>query len=296
MAEIIQEYIGKYFTLKNTDENTICKSASLLSLPYLLKLKVENESSFLQENINGFRPISKVQKSNTEINLFFQYVDGKTLDKHCDELIDIKNKLKLCIAIVKQLAKVHSQEIIHLNINTKHILIENNTNNIYFISNGLAKQAHQKTAEDAKLLYTLTDPDFIAPEQTGRINKEVSYTSDIYSLGVVFYRIFTNQLPFNSKEGAAKIHAHIAIKPNAPSQISETPDMLSELIMKMLNKDTESRYQSADGILYDLEIIFNQWQLNGIINKFELGLNDFSGTLRISNQLFGRDVVEILKN
>jgi serine/threonine protein kinase len=101
--------------------------------------------------------------------------------------------------------------------------------------------------------------------------------------------LFTSKLPFGSKEGSSKIHAHIALTPRSPSDMVDIPKIISDLILKMLEKDIQTRYQSATGVLYDLELILNGLQRKGIAPSFELGTNDSSGVLRFSDELYGRE-------
>jgi serine/threonine protein kinase len=114
------------------------------------------------------------------------------------------------------------------------------------------------------LIFSEANYDFIAPEQTGRISTDIGYYTDIYSLGVVFYWLFTGKLPFGSKEGLSKIHSHIALTPEKPSEIVSMPRIVSDLIMKMLEKDIQSRYHSAVGVLFDLEQILNSLLRKGV--------------------------------
>lgn len=269
-------------------KNQVIKKASLSSLSQIAYLKILNEASFAGESIRGFRKVLSSESNNTEINLDLQYIDGLNLTEQDLTALSHKEKIDLCIAILKCLSEVHQQQIVHLNLNPSHILIEKNTAKIYFISLGLATRIQKKIAVQSKLIFSEADHDFIAPEQTGRIGADIGYYTDIYSLGVVFYLLFTGVLPFTSKSGVSKIHAHIALSPKSPSEISDCPVVISNLIMKMLEKDIQNRYHSADGVLFDLDVISNSLKEKGAVEDFELGRNDSSGELNFSDQLYGR--------
>ena len=131
---------------------------------------------------------------------------------------------------------------------------------------------------------------YISPEQTGRMNRAVDYRSDIYSLGVTLYELFTGQLPFEAADAMEMIHAHIAMQPIAPQQIdAEIPGVLSEIILILLAKNAEDRYQSLRGLGADLIRCLDQLQHKQTIESFTLREDDFSGRLQISQKLYGRE-------
>src|SRR5690606_36779361 len=163
------------------------------------------------------------------------------------------------------------------------------TNEVFFISLGLATRIKRKISIERRMVFLEANYDFISPEQTGRISTDIGFYSDIYALGIIFYWIFVNQLPFESKVGVAKIHAHIALTPKHPSEFAKIPTVLSDLIMKMMEKDVQSRYHSAQGVLYDLEMILYSVQQELDIEGFLLGTQDFSGLLLFTDQLYARE-------
>jgi predicted ATPase/class 3 adenylate cyclase len=284
---------SKLFTIeipqKGDDEGVLVKRTSQFGLPQIALLKIENEASFVDEEVVGFRKVRALEKNDSELLLKLQYIEGLTLAEYSLHAQQLEEKLQLCVNIAKRLARVHNQQVVHLNLNPRHVLIEQTTNEIYFISLGSATHAERKMVIHNKLLYSEADPDYISPEQTGRISTDISYSSDIYSLGVIFYELFTDRLPFGSKTGAAKIHAHIALSPEVPHLISQMPEVLSDLIMKMLEKDVNVRYNSVNGVLHDLEKMLSEYQEKGKVKRFKLGENDSSGLIRFTNNLFGRE-------
>lgn len=271
------------------EQNFVIKKATLSSLSQIDYLKSGNEASFVGESVEGFRKVLGSENNSSELNLKLQFIKGQSLREYNAVPLSIIDKLKLCIAITKRLAEIHRQEIVHLNLNPDHILIESGTNRIFFISLGLATHIQRKMGVQSRLIFSEADNDFIAPEQTGRISTAIGYYTDIYSLGVIFYWLFTDTLPFESKVGPSKIHAHIALTPQNPIDIADLPKIISDLILKMLEKDVQSRYHSAAGVSFDLELILNSFQRKGIAVAFELGTNDTSGVLRFSDELYGRE-------
>lgn len=273
----------------NLSNSFVSKKILLSTLSQIEALKASNEATFSGLSIPGFRDVLESENTGTELNLKLQFIKGQTLKELLSNQISISEKVQICIAIVKKLDEVHRKEFVHLNLNPEHILIEEETNTIFFISLGLATRIKRKIGIERRLVFFEADYDFIAPEQTGRISADIGFYTDIYALGIIFYWIFTKQLPFESKEGAAKIHAHIALTPKQPIELSKIPQVLSDLIMKMIEKDVQNRYHSTQGVLYDLDMILYSIQKDLDIDGFLLGTQDSSGLLMFSDQLYARD-------
>jgi len=130
---------------------------------------------------------------------------------------------------------------------------------------------------------------YMSPEQTGRMNREVDYRSDFYSLGVLFYHLLTGTLPFNANDSLELAHCHIARRPVPPRQVNMTiPESLSLIVMKLLAKSPDDRYQSAHGIESDLRWCLEQVEDEGEIKPFALGRQDISERFTIPGKLYGR--------
>lgn len=285
---------GKFFDILHSDsfleQNIAFKRASQLSISQVALMKSNNEASFIGQHIDGFRKVLGSEGDNAEICLKVQFVHGQTLRQFAASKPDFEEKLGVCIAICKRLAEVQRQDMVHLNLNPDHIIIEKGTHRIYFISLGMACKIKGKIGLQHRLTFSEADQDYIPPEQTGRIGASIGFYTDIYSLGAVFYWLFATQSPFEFKEGAAKIHAHIALTPRNPAETVDIPLALADIILKMLEKDLQNRYHSAIGVLHDLEEVLHQLESRGVAQTFELGTNDASGVLRTTDQLFGREV------
>ncbi|PZX61159.1 putative ATPase [Algoriphagus ratkowskyi] len=267
----------------------VSKNILLSTLSQIESLKANNEAAFFSLSIPGFRKILACENNGTELNLKLQYIKGQTLKELLTKKLTIGEKVQICIDLVKQLKEVHRKEFVHLNLTPEHILIEDETSQVFFISLGLATRIKRKIGIEKRLVFFEADYDFIAPEQTGRISADIGFYTDIYALGIIFYWIFAKQVPFESKEGAAKIHAHIALTPKQPIELSKIPQVLSDLIMKMIEKDVQNRYHSTQGVLYDLEMILYSIQKELDIDGFLLGTQDSSGLLMFSDQLYARE-------
>ncbi len=198
--------------------------------------------------------------------------------------------LKLAIRATDILEEIHKQHIIHKDINPTNLVFNPTTEVLKIIDFGISTQLSRQ-------VMTLKNPNilegtlaYMSPEQTGRMNRALDYRTDFYSLGVTFYELFTGQLPFESTDAMKLIHCHIAKQPTPPVEVNpDVPTAISNLIMKLLEKTAEARYQSTWGIKTDLENCLNQFSQNGSIENFQLANADISDRFQIPQKLYGRD-------
>ncbi|MDM8562974.1 AAA family ATPase, partial [Candidatus Marithioploca araucensis] len=198
--------------------------------------------------------------------------------------------LKLAIRATEILGGIHKQHIIHKDINPTNLVFNPTTGVLKVIDFGISTQLSRQ-------VMTLKNPNilegtlaYMSPEQTGRMNRALDYRTDFYSLGVTFYELFTGQLPFKSTDAMKLVHCHIAKQPTPPVEVNpDVPTAISNLIMKLLEKTAEARYQSTWGIKTDLENCLNQFSQNGSIEIFQLANADISDRFQIPQKLYGRD-------
>jgi predicted ATPase/nitrogen-specific signal transduction histidine kinase len=139
---------------------------------------------------------------------------------------------------------------------------------------------------------------YASPEKLGMFNRQVDFRSNFYSLGIIFYEMLIGQPPVKTRDPNELTSFHIGTVPVPPAKISPLiPNVVSDIVMKLINKSAEDRYQSVSAIVDDLEYCIDQFHNNGIISPFELGKNDIPHTLCISQKLFGRnDDIEVIIN
>jgi len=208
-------------------------------------------------------------------------------------LVDL---LELALGIAEALWQVHRNYIIHKDINPTNIILNTKTRELKLIDFGsstvLSKEEISFSAPNI-LEGTLA---YISPEQTGRMNRPVDYRTDFYSLGVTLYQLATGRLPFQTEDTMAMIHCHIAREPEPPAEVDiGIPTALSDLILKLMAKKAEDRYQTVYGLKADLERCLAQIREKGSITPFPLGEADISDQLILSDRLYGReDQVEVL--
>ncbi|MBP5971891.1 AAA family ATPase [Brasilonema sp. CT11] len=203
--------------------------------------------------------------------------------------------LKLGIKIAEILGTIHTANVIHKDINPSNIVLNPVTGQLKIIDFGISTLITRSNP-------TLKNPNvlegtfaYISPEQTGRMNRSLDYRTDFYSLGVTFYELLTGKLPFETNDALELVHCHIAQHPIPPHQLVEgkgsiaIPKTVSDIVMKLMGKTAEERYQSAWGLKADLEKCLQQLQTTGNIEPFSLGSTDISDNFQIPQKLYGRE-------
>ncbi|MEM7712787.1 MAG: AAA family ATPase [Cyanobacteria bacterium P01_A01_bin.68] len=198
--------------------------------------------------------------------------------------------LEIACQITDSLAQIHAAQVIHKDINPSNIVFNPVTRQLKIIDFGISTKLgseHTLLSSPNTLEGTLA---YISPEQTGRMNRSLDYRTDFYSLGVTLYELFTCQLPFSAGDAMELIHCHLAKQPISPHEInSQIPQMISGIIMKLMAKTAEERYQSVWGIKVDLENCLQQLKKYEYITNFDLGLEDISNQFNIPQKLYGRE-------
>jgi PAS domain S-box-containing protein len=198
--------------------------------------------------------------------------------------------LRLAIDLTDILGKIHAANIIHKDINPGNIVLNPDTGVVKIIDFGIATRFN-RTNPTFKSPHVLEGTlAYLSPEQTGRMNRSLDYRTDFYSLGVTFYELLTGQLPFPTTDILELVHCHIAKPPVPPHALNATiPKPVSEIILKLMAKNAEERYQSAWGIKADLELCVEQLTETGQIDNFQLALHDVCDQFQIPQKLYGRD-------
>ncbi|MBD2516064.1 AAA family ATPase [Nostoc sp. FACHB-973] len=242
-------------------------------------------------NADGIIKAYSLERYQNSLVMFLEDFGGSSLKILISERqFVLEEFLTIALKITESLATIHNANIIHKDINPSNIVYNPETGQVKIIDFGISTrlpQENQTIRNPNQLEGTLA---YIAPEQTGRMNRGIDYRSDFYSLGVTFYQLLTNQLPFETTEPMELVHCHIAQQPDAPHQrILSIPLMVSNIVMKLLAKIQEERYQSARGLKADLENCLYQLQTLGKIKHFSLGRQDISEKFQISQKLYGRE-------
>src|SRR5262249_3022417 len=183
---------------------------------------------------------------------------------------------------------MHRRGIIHKDVKPAHFMVDAGTGHARLTGFGIASRVpreRQRPEPPEALAGTLA---YMAPEQTGRMNRSIDSRSDLYALGVMLYRMLTGALPFAATEPTACVHCHIARQPVAPRDRVDVPAPVSAVVMKLLAKTGEDRYQTAIGLAHDLRRCLTQWNAERRVDDFPIGERDTPDRLLIPETLYGR--------
>ncbi|MEG5159240.1 AAA family ATPase [Microcoleus sp. AT3-A2] len=204
--------------------------------------------------------------------------------------------LEIGIQITDILHGLYRHRVIHKDIKPANVLIHPETKQIKLIDFSIASLLPRETQEIQHPNVLEGTLAYISPEQTGRMNRGIDYRTDFYSLGAIFYELLTGKLPFECDDPMELVHCHIAKQPPAINS-KEIPQVISDMVMKLMAKNAEKRYQSALGLKHDLERCLQQCQETGKIEIFELGTRDVCDRFLIPEKLYGRETeVQTLLN
>lgn len=231
-------------------------------------------------------------EDNEHMVLVLEDIAGKSIKEYLKEnTFTSDDFFQIALAITSGLVAIHRGNIIHKDINSHNLILVPGAKTVKIIDFDISSTFDIKVAylgNPGNIQGTLS---YISPEQTGRMNRRVDQRSDFYSLGVTFYEMLTGRLPFPYNDPMELVHAHLARLPQAPVELNkQIPLSLSQLVLKLLAKNAEDRYQSAEGLKYDLETmaaLVRTKEKDGI--GFCLGTRDFPGKLQIPEKLYGRD-------
>ncbi|ARJ65153.1 hypothetical protein WV31_05510 [Magnetospirillum sp. ME-1] len=203
---------------------------------------------------------------------------------------EVARLVRLSVAVARSLGNIHAAGLFHKAVTPDHILIDENRRSALFTGFGSASALRREQRHSEMAGPLSGSVVYMAPEQTGRMNRSVDSRCDLYSLGVILYELFTGLRPFAASDPMEWVHCHIARRAAPPHERSVgVPPQISAIIMKLLAKTAEDRYQTADGLAADLERCLANWSADGRVTEFPLGQDDHSGLLSIPERLYGRE-------
>ncbi|MCB1191291.1 MAG: AAA family ATPase [Leptospiraceae bacterium] len=223
--------------------------------------------------------------------LVIEDIGGNSLKDYIESgSIAIEDFLRISIEIAEILGFIHRKKVIHKDIKPSNIVLNANKKITRVIDFGISTRLSKEET-------TLSSPNvlegsiqYISPEQTGRMNRSVDYRTDFYSLGITFYEILTGELPFFSEDLLELIHFHLAKSPEPPNQKNpKIPKIISDIILKLMEKTAENRYQSAEGLSFDLERCLQELKEKNQIEEFPIGEKDIKSEFSIPQKLYGRE-------
>ena len=212
----------------------------------------------------------------------------RVLERDREQPLDLARLLRLAINLATALGHAHQRGLIHKDVKPENVLVDD-AGHVWLTGFGIASRLPRERQAPAPPEIIAGTLAYMSPEQTGRMNRSMDTRSDLYSLGVTLYQMLTGVLPFAAADPLEWVHCHIARQPVAPADRRAVPEPLSAIIMRLLAKNAEERYQTAAGLEADLRRCLSEWQSHGRIDPFPLGTDDSSDRLLIPEKLYGRE-------
>jgi predicted ATPase/signal transduction histidine kinase/GAF domain-containing protein len=272
--------------------------------PVVVKVLAEEYPSFTklvqfrnQYTVTKNLPLSGIVRSldlvpwGNSYALVMEDVGGLSLAHYLQRhSLTLEDVLDIAVQLSDIFHDLHQQRVIHKDIKPANILIHPDSKQVKLIDFSIASLLPKETQALQSPQGLEGTLGYLAPEQTGRMNRGIDYRTDFYGLGVSLYQLLTGQLPFTSQDPLELIHAHMAQMPVAVDQLNpDVPAMVGAIVAKLMAKNAEDRYQSAWGLKHDLERCLFQWKEQGEITEFELGQRDISDRFLIPEKLYGRE-------
>ena len=257
--------------------------------PYILD-RLAHEYGLKDELDNSWavRPLELVREHGRTM-LVLEDPGGEPLGRLLGAPMELERFLRLALSIATALGKAHQRGLVHKDIKPANIFVNTANGNVRLTGFGIASRLpreRQALEPPETIAGTLA---YMAPEQTGRMNRSIDSRSDLYSLGVTFYQMLTGALPFTASDPIEWVHCHTARQPLPPSKrLATVPVAVSQIVMKLLAKTPEERYQTAGGVERDLRRCLTDWEAHGRIDDFPLGRRDTPDRLVIPETLYGR--------
>ncbi|QNI30488.1 sigma 54-interacting transcriptional regulator [Alloacidobacterium dinghuense] len=213
---------------------------------------------------------------------------NRILEQDREQPLDLARFLRLAINLATALGHAHQRGLIHKDVKPENVLVDE-AGCVWLTGFGIASRLPRERQAPAPPEIIVGSLAYMSPEQTGRMNRSMDTRSDLYSLGITLYQMLSGGLPFAAADPLEWVHCHIARQPVPPTDGRNIPKPLSDLIMKLLAKNPEERYQTAAGLEADLRRCLTDWQSHGRIDSFPLGTDDASDRLLIPEKLYGRE-------
>ena len=256
--------------------------ASLEQLTHEYSLRSELDSRW------AVRPI-EISHASGHLMLVLEDPGGEPLDRLIQGPMEIGQFLRVGIGLASALGRLHERALIHKNVKPANVLVDSALQRVWLTGFGIASRIpreRQAPLPPETIAGTLA---YMAPEQTGCMNRSIDSRTDLYSLGVVLYEMLTGTLPFAASNPMEWVHCHVATQPVSPRALgANTPFSVAAIIVKLLAKTAEERYQTAGGVQRDLRRCLDQWDALRRIDEFPLGQHDTPEQLLIPETLYGR--------
>ncbi len=287
-----------YRAIRHSDNQPVILKWLKAEFPSATQLaRYQHEYELLSQlQLPGIIQVYHLEKTRDHLFLVLEDFGGDALNVWLTRRsLTLTDWLPIAIQMADSLGQLHAAQVIHKDVNPNNIVWNPATGQLKLIDFGIATRLPRETLalqNPNQLEGTLP---YLSPEQTGRMNRMLDYRTDLYSLGATFYELFTGRLPFETTDAMELVHCHLAKQPVPPHQVNvNIPPVISHLILRLLAKAAEERYQSAWGVKADLAKILENLtdpNLTGLedLSGFELGQHDFSDQFHLPQKLYGRE-------
>lgn len=286
---------GKYLIyrgVRESDQKPVFIKTFESSRPLLEEIaRIKNEYQILKSlDSPYFIKAYALEEMNNNFFLILEDTQEATLDKMIrSQPPSMEENLLIAISLSKALAEMQQKDIIHRDIQPENIWVDPTDFSIKLAGFSYATKTPKQTLAVKNLSLHESTLAYMSPEETGRTNTPVDYRTDFYSFGVTLYKMFTHKLPFQGLDSLELVYAQIAKPAPRPEKINPAiPEVVGNLIMKLMNKKAEARYQSAQSLTDDLKRCLDEYKLTGKVELFPLGIGDISQKLQVSTKIYGR--------
>ncbi|SBS25195.1 Autoinducer 2 sensor kinase/phosphatase LuxQ [Marinomonas spartinae] len=280
--------------VRNRDALPVIIKLLKQEFPSVEQLNCFREEFLLQQrlsHIDGICRVLSLEKLGHSLFLVMEDIGGESIAQILHSApLRLEETLQLTNQLSNTLEAIHQAQVVHGDINPNNVIWNRETGECCLIDFGIAKEL--STAIDKAIpVFSLSGSlGYISPEQTGRMNRMLDYRSDFYSLGATLYACLTGEPPFTHHDPIELIHSHLAISPIPPNQVDpRIPQVVSDIILKLLSKSIEERYQSARGLGCDIVYCLQQLQTTGEIEPFPLAQKDLFPQFQVPEKLYGRE-------
>ncbi len=257
----------------------------------VVKYKQEYEIATALKDIRGVVQLLGLEHCQNKLALVVEDFGADSLKKLLEaRTLSLGEALTISIKIVECLGEIHAAHVIHKDINPSNIIYNPQTEELKIIDFGIASLLPQEARSLERSTVWNGTPAYVSPEQTGSVSFPLDFRTDYYSLGVTLYELLTGRKPFEAEDLADLMNHHASKQPVPPHKITpEVPEILSHIVLKLMSKNPDMRYQSAQGLRADLAECLDQLHRQGKVTLFALGASDFSDRLLIPDKLYGRE-------
>ncbi|MBL4833091.1 MAG: diguanylate cyclase [Pseudomonas sp.] len=285
-----------YHACSLTNDAEVCIETLDTAYPDRRQVAMLSHDASITRRLQGIKGIRQIQAvmphGSGNLALVCEFLDSSLatlLDHSPNRCLPVQQVLDIAHRLALLLGEIHAQDIVHKSLSTHNVLIERRTGDLLLAGFGMAselsqeRQASQLAVESPEMLA------YISPEQTGRMNRSLDYRSDYYSLGCVLYELLTGQPPFSASNTLEWVHSHISRTPLSPDTLVPVPEAVCAIVLKLLAKSPEDRYQSCTGLIHDIDRCSVALTQEQSAVPFPLGEQDQLQKFLVPQSLYGRE-------